>query len=42
MLFKEIIAVYCENHIEHTMLVEYRGLDFKAGGTDSNHRDLDG
>jgi hypothetical protein len=38
MLFGETVAVYCENHTEHTdTLCEQNGERVKAGGTYSNH-----
>jgi hypothetical protein len=38
MLFRETVAVYCENHTEHTYTVwaEYRVFSVKAGGTYNN------
>jgi hypothetical protein len=38
MLFREIFAVYCENHMEHTYALCGQNAEFqyvKAGGTDS-------
>jgi hypothetical protein len=41
MLFREIIAVYCENHTEHVNTLCGQNAAFffniKAGGTHSNH-----
>jgi hypothetical protein len=40
MLFRETVAVYCENHTEHTDTVCGQNAEFwyvKAGGTYSNH-----
>jgi hypothetical protein len=40
MLFKENIAVYCENHTEHTNTLCGQNGEFgyiKAGGTYSKH-----
>jgi hypothetical protein len=46
MLFREIIAIYCENHTKHkcTVCAECRGFVnlFKAGGTYSDHWALKG
>jgi hypothetical protein len=43
MLFGEIVAVYCENHTEHTYTVSGQNAEYvKAGGTYSNHRALEG
>jgi hypothetical protein len=35
MLFRETVAVYCENHTKHkyTVWVKWGGIDVKAGGT---------
>jgi hypothetical protein len=43
MLFRETVAVYCKNHMEHTNTVceeESEIYNIKAGGTYSNHRAL--
>jgi hypothetical protein len=37
MLFRETVAVCCENHMEHTVWAECKFLYIKAGGTYSNH-----
>jgi hypothetical protein len=40
MLFRGIIAVYCENHTEHVNTLCEQNAEFycvKAGGTYSNH-----
>jgi hypothetical protein len=40
MLFGETVAVYCENHTEHTDTLCGQSAEFwcvKAGGTYSNH-----
>jgi hypothetical protein len=39
MLFRETVAVYCENQTEHTykLRVKCKVLDVKAGGKCSNH-----
>jgi hypothetical protein len=40
MLFGETVAVYCENHMEHTDTLCGQNAGFwyvKAGGTYSNH-----
>jgi hypothetical protein len=40
MLFGETVAVYCENHTEHTDTLCVQNAEFwyfKAGGTYSNH-----
>jgi hypothetical protein len=40
MLFGEIVAVYCENHKEHTNTLCGQNAEFwyvKAGGTYTNH-----
>jgi hypothetical protein len=40
MLFGETVAVYCENHMEHTNTLCGQNVEFwyvKAGGTYSNH-----
>jgi hypothetical protein len=45
MLFRETVAVYCENHTEHTntLCVQNSGFWYvKAGGTYSNHLALKG
>jgi hypothetical protein len=45
MLFKEIIAIYCENHMEHTNTLCGQNAEFlyvQAGGTYSNHWTLKG
>jgi hypothetical protein len=39
MLFGETVAVYCENHTEHTNTLRGQNVEFfyvKAGGTYSN------
>jgi hypothetical protein len=39
MLFKEIIAVYCENHMKHTNAIYGKNAEFydvKAGGACSH------
>jgi hypothetical protein len=43
MLFGETVAVYCENHMEHTHTLCGRNAEFqyaKTGGTYTNHWDL--
>jgi hypothetical protein len=40
MLFRETVAVYRENHTEHTDTL--CGKSVKAGGTDGNHWALNG
>jgi hypothetical protein len=45
MLFKERVAVYCENHTEHINIFCGKNAEFyyvKAGGTYSNHWSLIG
>jgi hypothetical protein len=45
MLFGETVAVYCENHTEHTYTLCGQNVEFwydKAGGTYSNHKALKG
>jgi hypothetical protein len=45
MLFGETVAVYCENHTEHTNTPCGENAQFwcvKAGGTHSNHWALKG
>jgi hypothetical protein len=44
MLFRETVAVYCENHTEHTDTICGQNAEFyvKAGGTYSNHWALKG
>jgi hypothetical protein len=45
MLFGETVAVYCENHAEHTNTLCGQNAKFwcvKAGGTYSNHWALNG
>jgi hypothetical protein len=45
MLFRETVAVYCENHTEHTNTLCGQNVEFeyvKAGGTYSNHCALKG
>jgi hypothetical protein len=40
MLFGETVAVYCENHTEHTDTLSEQNVEFwcvKAGGTYTNH-----
>jgi actin-related protein len=40
MLFRETVAVYCENHTEHTDTLCGQNAEFwyvKAGGTYTNH-----
>jgi hypothetical protein len=40
MLFRETVAVYCENHTEHTNMLRGQNAEFyfvKAGGTYTNH-----
>jgi hypothetical protein len=40
MLFKETVAVYCENHTEHTNTLCEQNVEFwyvKAGGIYGNH-----
>jgi hypothetical protein len=40
MLFRETVAVYCENHTEYTNTLWGQNAEFlyvKAGGTYSNH-----
>jgi hypothetical protein len=44
MLYRETVAVYCENHTEHTNTL-WADAEFwyvKAGGTYSNHQALKG
>jgi hypothetical protein len=39
MLFRETVAVYCENHMEHTNILCEKNAEYiKAGGTYTNHR----
>jgi hypothetical protein len=41
MLFREIVAVYCENHAENTDTLCWHNAEFgyvTAGGTYINHR----
>jgi hypothetical protein len=43
MLFRETVAVYYENHTEHTNTLCAQNAGFqcvKAGGTYNNHSDL--
>jgi hypothetical protein len=45
MLFRETIAVYCENHTEHTNTLRGQNAEFyyvKAGRIYSNHSALGG
>jgi hypothetical protein len=45
MLFRETVAVYCENHTEHTDTLYGQNVEFwfaKAGGTYRNHWTLKG
>jgi hypothetical protein len=45
MLFGETVAVYCENHTEHTDTLCMQNeelLNVKAGGTYNYHCDLKG
>jgi hypothetical protein len=45
MLFKETVAVYCENHTEHMNTLCGQNAEFpyvKVGGTYSNHWTLKG
>jgi hypothetical protein len=43
MLFAETVAVYCENHTEHTDTLRGQNAEYvEAGGTYNNHRALDG
>jgi hypothetical protein len=45
MLFGETVAVYCENHTEHTDTLCGQNVEFwclKAGGTYGDHWDLKG
>jgi hypothetical protein len=45
MLFRETVAVYCENHTEHTDILCGQSADFsvvKQSGTYSNHWALKG
>jgi hypothetical protein len=40
MLFRETVAVYCENHTEHTSTLCGQNVEFQydnAGGTHSDH-----
>jgi hypothetical protein len=39
MLFGETVAVYCENHMEHTDIMCEQNAEFyvQAGGIYSNH-----
>jgi hypothetical protein len=43
MLFKETVAVYCENYMKHTNAPCGKNTDYvKAGGTYTNHQALKG
>jgi hypothetical protein len=45
MLFREIVAVYCDNHMKHTNTLCGQNVEFlcvKAGGTYSDHWALKG
>jgi hypothetical protein len=45
MLFGETVAVYCENHTEHTDTLRGQNVEFwcvKAGATYTNHYALKG
>jgi hypothetical protein len=45
MLFRETVAVYCENHTEHINTLCEQNAEFyyvNAGGTYSNHWTLHG
>jgi hypothetical protein len=45
MLFVETVAVYCENHTEHTDTLCGQNAEFwcvKTGGTYTNHKALKG
>jgi hypothetical protein len=45
MLFGETVAVYCENHTEHTDSLREKNAEFwctKTAGTNSNHGALNG
>jgi hypothetical protein len=43
MLFGETVAVYCENHTEHTDALWGLNAEYvKAGGTYTNHYALKG
>jgi hypothetical protein len=45
MLFRETVAVYCENHTEHTNTIFGENPELwyvKAGGTYNNHCALNG
>jgi hypothetical protein len=44
MLFGETVAVYCENHIEHTNTLCGQNAEFyvKADGTHCNHESANG
>jgi hypothetical protein len=45
MLFGETVAVYCENHMEHTDTLRGQNAEFwyvKAGGAYSDHWALEG
>jgi hypothetical protein len=45
MLFRETVAVYCENHTEHTDSLRGKNAEFrctKIDGTNSNHGALNG
>jgi hypothetical protein len=45
MLFRETVAVYCENHMEHINTLCGQNAEFKyvkADGTYSDHWDLKG
>jgi hypothetical protein len=45
MLFRETVAVYCENHTEHTYTLCGQNVELlcvKAGGTYTNHWALKG
>jgi hypothetical protein len=40
MMFRETVAVYCDNHMEHTYKLCVQNVEYccvKAGGTNSNH-----
>jgi hypothetical protein len=44
-MFREIIAVYCENHMKHTNMFCGKNAEFlpvEAGGTYDNHWALEG
>jgi hypothetical protein len=45
MLFGETVAVYCENHTEHTDTLRWQKAEFQranGGAADSNHWPLKG